>query len=164
MRRNYPSSELEWALCWELQDEEKWNASRAEECCLLTTQLGRGHSTHIPRDTYTWGHVIMGCVQLRVCKPWQEAWHGAGYFLYWANDRNSWRKKIAESSFQNIQVKALWMTSIRNSLSHNLSKNNNLLERLLEYLICSKSRNYKGKWSQELNSSSEAGQQPLLPA
>lgn len=70
MRRNQAGG---CPLHWELQDEEKVEASRAEECCLLATQLGRGHRMHIHGDMYTWG-----CVQLKMCDPWQ--WLGQDIF------------------------------------------------------------------------------------
>ena len=73
--------------------------------------LSPGHTVgQRPQDANTWEHVHLGMCAAKGVQSMAMA--GAGYFLYLTNNRNSWTEEFQKVVFQNIQVKALWMTSI----------------------------------------------------
>lgn len=104
MRRNLVSS---WRLPSSL-GASGWRKSWGQQSWGM---LSPGHTVgQRPQDAYTWGQVHLGMCAAKDVRSMAMA--GAGYFLYLTNNRNSWSEKFQKVVFQNIQVKALGMTSI----------------------------------------------------
>lgn len=116
--------EEKWSISWRLPSSPGASGWRKRWGQQSWGMPAPGHTAQQrPRDVYTWAHVHLG-----MCAVWGvQAMAMAGVRISSVPDQ--WQKflewKIPESSFQNTQVKALWMTSITNPLLHNSSKNKN---------------------------------------